>query len=143
MYSKVTQVYKCILFQTIFHYVLSQDIEYSSLCATVGPCCLSILYMNSLHLLTPNYSQSILPPSFSPLATTRLFPLFVNPFVFHRCVHLCHFLDSRYMISSGICFSLPRGSESLENLPRGPRVSRRASSNFGLFDLKILLIVIF
>ena len=28
-----------------FHYRLSQDIEYSSLCYTVGPCCLSILYI--------------------------------------------------------------------------------------------------
>ena len=31
----------CILFQIIFHYKLLQDIEYSSLCYTVGPCCLS------------------------------------------------------------------------------------------------------
>ena len=28
-----------------FHDGLSQDIEYSSLCHTVGPCCLSILYV--------------------------------------------------------------------------------------------------
>ena len=27
----------------LFHYGLSQDIEYSSLCYTIGPCCLSIL----------------------------------------------------------------------------------------------------
>ena len=33
-----------ILFQIIFHYSLLQDIEHSSLCCTVGPCCLSILY---------------------------------------------------------------------------------------------------
>ena len=31
------------LFQILFHYRLLQDIEYSSLCYTVGPCCLSIL----------------------------------------------------------------------------------------------------
>ena len=29
----------------IFHYGLSQNTEYSSLCYTVGPCCLSILYI--------------------------------------------------------------------------------------------------
>ena len=31
-----------ILFRILFHYGLSQDIEYSSLCYTVGSCCLSI-----------------------------------------------------------------------------------------------------
>ena len=31
------------LFNIPFHYGLSQEIEYSSLCYTVGPCCLSIL----------------------------------------------------------------------------------------------------
>ena len=34
-----------ILFHILFHYGLSQDIEYSSLCYTVGPCCLSIPYI--------------------------------------------------------------------------------------------------
>ena len=29
----------------LFHYGLSQDIEYSSLCCTAGPCCLAILYV--------------------------------------------------------------------------------------------------
>ena len=37
--------YIYILFHILFHYGLSQDIEYSSLCYTVGPCCLSILYI--------------------------------------------------------------------------------------------------
>ena len=31
-------------FLFFFHYSLLQDIEYSSLCYTVGPCCLSTLY---------------------------------------------------------------------------------------------------
>ena len=35
--------YIYILVHILFHYGLSQDIEYSSLCCTVGPCCLSIL----------------------------------------------------------------------------------------------------
>ena len=33
------------LFHVLFHYGLLQDIEYSSLCYTVGPCCLSIWYI--------------------------------------------------------------------------------------------------
>ena len=37
--------YTYILLHILFHYGLSQDIEYSSLCYTVGPCCLSILYI--------------------------------------------------------------------------------------------------
>ena len=38
-----TRIY--ILFYMLFHCGLSQDIEYSSLCYTVGPCCLSLLYI--------------------------------------------------------------------------------------------------
>ena len=37
--------YIYIPFYILFHYGLSQDIEYSSLCHTVGPCCLSILHI--------------------------------------------------------------------------------------------------
>ena len=39
-------IYKYILSHILFHYGLSQDIKYSSLCYTVGHCCLSILYIN-------------------------------------------------------------------------------------------------
>ena len=48
--------YIYIFFHILFHYDLSQDIEYSSLCSTIGPCFASILYLiyNNLHLLTPN-----------------------------------------------------------------------------------------
>ena len=44
-YVKVIQLcmYVHIFFFTFFHYGLLQDIEYSSLCYTAGPC-LSILY---------------------------------------------------------------------------------------------------
>ena len=34
-----------ILFPILFHYGLLHDIDYSSLCYTVGTCCLSILYI--------------------------------------------------------------------------------------------------
>ena len=43
--DSVIHIYIYILFHILFHYGLSQDIEYSSLCSTVGPCCLPILYM--------------------------------------------------------------------------------------------------
>ena len=33
-------IHTYILFHFLFHYGLSQDIEYSSLCYTVEPCCL-------------------------------------------------------------------------------------------------------
>ena len=49
------------LFHILFHCGLSKDIEYSSLCYTVGPNIIHSIY-NSLHLLTPN-SQSF--PSLS------------------------------------------------------------------------------
>ena len=43
LYGKVIQFY--IIFHILSHYHLSQDIKYISLCCTVGPCYLSILYM--------------------------------------------------------------------------------------------------
>ena len=39
--------YIYILFYSLFHYGLSQDIEYSCLCCTVGPWCLSIFYVTT------------------------------------------------------------------------------------------------
>ena len=65
-------IYIYILFHILFHYGLSQDIEYIFMCSTLRSCCLSILYIiNSLHLLIPN-SQSIPLPPTSPLANTSL-----------------------------------------------------------------------
>ena len=40
--GKSMDIYK-ILFQILFHYRLLQDIEYSSPCYPVGPCCFSVL----------------------------------------------------------------------------------------------------
>ena len=57
LYSKVTQFYTYILFFNIlFHY------GYSSLCCTVGPCCLSILNV----MLASNSSDSQFIPLFPP-----------------------------------------------------------------------------
>ena len=43
IYSQVIQLY--IYIDILFHYVLSQDIRYSSLCYTVGPYYLSTICM--------------------------------------------------------------------------------------------------
>ena len=53
-------IYIYIHFQILFHYSLLQDVEYSSLCYTLGPCCLSILfYIYSMYLLIPNVCESV------------------------------------------------------------------------------------
>ena len=57
-----------ILFQILSCYSLLQDIEYNSLCYTVGPCWLSILYILNLNL-----------PTITP------FPLCNHKFVFYVC----------------------------------------------------------
>ena len=46
-YSKVIElyIYKYSYLNILFYPGLSQDIEYSSLCYAVGPCCLFILYV--------------------------------------------------------------------------------------------------
>ena len=43
--DSIIHVYIHIIFHIIFHSGLSQDTEYSSLCYTVGPCCLPILHI--------------------------------------------------------------------------------------------------
>ena len=42
-----THIHTYILFHILFHYGLSHDIKYSSLCYTVGTCCLSILHIKA------------------------------------------------------------------------------------------------
>ena len=64
-----TYLYICIIFLTIlFHYDLSQDIKYSSLGYTLGPCLLSIrrikAYVCSLQPPTPSLPE--LPPPWQP-----------------------------------------------------------------------------
>ena len=49
-----------ILFQILLLYRLLQDIEYSSLCYTVGPCYLLILYIAVLDYLCLLYELSFL-----------------------------------------------------------------------------------
>ena len=59
--------YISIFFQILFHYRLLQDIEYSSLCSTVGPGCLSVLYIvvvsvNPTLLICPSLRFPLLLP---------------------------------------------------------------------------------
>ena len=69
---RYTNIY--VLFHICFQYGLSQDIEYSSLSYTLGPCCLSIL-----NVIVCNYQpQTPSPFLFLPhssLTTTSLFSL--------------------------------------------------------------------
>ena len=43
--QSVQCVFMCSFFPVLFHYRLLQDIDCSSLCYTVNPCCLSISYI--------------------------------------------------------------------------------------------------
>ena len=81
-------IYIYILFYILFHCGLSQDIGYSSLCSTVGPCCLSILYVTVCIYERQTPTPSLLHLPFS-LAATSLFSMSVGLFLFHRQVHLC------------------------------------------------------
>ena len=51
-----------IIFQILFPYNLLQNIEYSSVCYTVGPCCLSVLY------IVVCVSEKVMAPHSSTLA---------------------------------------------------------------------------
>ena len=75
--------------------LLLQEIEYSSLCYTVGPCCLSILYIVGCICWSHTPNLSLLHP-LSPLVTISLFSMSVSLFLFRKKVHLCRILDSTY-----------------------------------------------
>ena len=62
------QLYTYTIFCILFYYSLLQDIEYSSLCYTIGPHCLSILYIMVCicESQTPKASLPNHPPSWQP-----------------------------------------------------------------------------
>ena len=86
LYCEVIRVYIYIL----FHFGLSQDIKYSSLCYRVGPCCLSILYIKSS--ASAKLKLPVFPPP-TPTATICIFPMSVSLFLFCRYAYLCCILD--------------------------------------------------
>ena len=77
MYSKVIQlyIYRFILYQILFRLRLLQNIEQSSLCYTVGPYYLSILYIAVCICLSQPPNLSLPPP----------FPFGNHKFVFEVC----------------------------------------------------------
>ena len=56
------------LFEFFFHYDFSQEIEQSSLCYTVGPCCLSILYVMICLCYSHTPTPFLSAPSWQPQA---------------------------------------------------------------------------
>jgi len=85
------------LYHILFHYGLSQDIEYSFWCKTVGPCCLSILYMGVCvyHSQTSSLSHPY------PLSLLLIMGLFskVKVLVTQLCPTLC---ESDYNMDCGL-----------------------------------------
>ena len=69
-------IYIYILLHIIFHYGLLQDIYYGSLSYTVGPCCLSILYI-AVCICQSQTSNLSLPHPLSTLVTISLFSMSV------------------------------------------------------------------
>ena len=94
LYSKATQLqtYMHSFFNILFHYDLSQEIGYSSLCYAAGSCCLSILngIVCLFQLQTP--SPSLFLPVL-PFASTKVMSMSVRLFSVLRQVHLCHIVD--------------------------------------------------
>ena len=63
IYTHTHIIYIYILLKILFHYDLSHDIEYSSLCYTVGSCYLYILYITASFV---NPKLPVHPSSFQP-----------------------------------------------------------------------------
>ena len=81
-----------ILLRVLFHYGLSKILN-------IVPCAIrrTLLFIhsiyNSLYLLIPD--SHTLPPC--PLATTSMFPIPENMFLFYIYIHLCSILDFTYV----------------------------------------------
>ena len=111
----------CILLNILFPYGLSQDIEYSSLCYTVGPCCVSVLYILAFMLyilymlLLLLFSCSVVSDSVRPhgLQPTRLLCPRDSP---GKSTGVgCHFLLQGIFLTQG--WSLPLLHWQMNSLP--------------------------
>ena len=80
--QKVIQLYVYVytVFLIISDHGLLQDIEYSSLCYTIGPCCLSILYVVVFISLSPRFW--IYPSCLTSLVIMSLFSMSLGLFLF-------------------------------------------------------------
>ena len=112
IYIYVFVIYMYVLFHVLFCYGLSQDIEYSRLHYTVGPCFFIHSIYTSLHLLIPK-SQSILLPTlpwqtilYAPdsVSASQIGP-FVSWFRWHVQVILCGICPSVSSLSSSFRFT--------------------------------------
>ena len=101
------------LFQILFHYRLLQDIEYSSLCYTVEPRCLSILYMCFIF-----YHMN--PQSFMIFGKTVLYPVLCTvPFWKIKCPHMLESVLGSvilWFIIRNVCLVFISGTELLKPL---------------------------
>ena len=76
----------------LFHYRLLQDTEYSSLCYTVNPYCLPVLY-----IVVCTCSKLLIYLSPIPLIIVSLFSMSVSLFLFCKQVHAYSFLQIPHM----------------------------------------------
>ena len=104
LYSKVTHLYIYIFFFS--HYsplcsIASDQIQFPVLYSRIS----QLIHSKgkNLHLLTTDSHSTPLPfpPSWQPQSVFQ-----VHEFLFCGNVHLCPILDSRYVISYGMCLSL-------------------------------------
>ena len=99
--SRYMCMYIYILFHILFHYDLSQDIEYSALSYALGSCHLSILY--SLYLLVPNcepmFPQHCLPLGNCKSVSYAWKSVSISSLMLYFRFHI-------QVIWYGICFSL-------------------------------------
>ena len=79
----IYQVLYQILYQILFLYRLLQNTDYSSLCYTVGPGWLSVLYI-AMCVCYPQIPNLSLPFHLSPLRTISLFSMSVNLLLSHK-----------------------------------------------------------
>ena len=102
LYSKVTRLYTyTFFFYVLFHYGLSQDIVYSSLCYTLGPCCFSILNVIVCIYQSQTLSPSVsLPPS---LRDVCHFSLFLSTGWMQRTLAIQKVELSRWKDSGSLC----------------------------------------
>jgi len=77
-----TYIHVSILFQILSPLKLLQNIEYSSLCYTVGPCWLSVLYIVVCTRKSQTLSLSL--PSLFPLVVMNLFFMSGRLFLFYK-----------------------------------------------------------